>query len=184
MDGTGGEAMTDREKAPAGEDTGAFPGGTTAFTVDDAVRIARSAHDGQRDKSGQPYIGHPLRVMARVDGAHERMAAVLHDVVEDTAVTLADLRAAGCPEPVLVAVDALSKRPGEPQPDYLTRVAANPIALRVKHADIADNSSPARLDLLDPATRQRLRAKYAEALRILARHTGAPPAADPAQHPC
>lgn len=139
------------------------------FSVDDAVALATRAHAGQLDKSGKPYIGHPLRVMAGVAdaGEHTRMAAVLHDVVEDTAVTADDLRAAGVPPAVVDAVIALSKRPGEEQVDYLARVAANPIALVVKYADIADNSSPQRLAGLDQATRTRLRAKYAEALRLL-----------------
>lgn len=137
------------------------------FTEGDAVRIAREAHAGQTDKSGQPYIGHPLRVMAALRGEHERMAAVLHDVIEDTPITADDLRAAGCPEEVVVAVIALSKADGEAQDDYLARVAANPMARTVKLADIADNSSPARLVALDQATQERLRAKYAAALAYL-----------------
>ncbi|MGQ0839725.1 HD domain-containing protein [Actinokineospora sp.] len=140
------------------------------FTVDDAIRIARAAHDGQVDKSGKPYIEHPLRVMNGVIGEHERMTAVLHDVVEDTPVTADDLAEAGCPPDVVAAVLAVSKRPGEGQADYLARVAANPIALAVKYADIADNSSPDRLAMLDEPTRTRLRAKYAAALAILAAH--------------
>ncbi|MBM7772525.1 (p)ppGpp synthase/HD superfamily hydrolase [Actinokineospora baliensis] len=140
------------------------------FTLDDAIRIARAAHGAQLDKSGLPYIEHPLRVMAGVTGEHERMTAVLHDVVEDTPVTLADLAEAGCPPEVVAAVDAISKRPGETQTDYLTRVIANPIALAVKHADIADNSSPDRLAQLDPATRDRLRTKYADAVDFLAKN--------------
>ncbi|GAA2995063.1 phosphohydrolase [Actinokineospora diospyrosa] len=140
------------------------------FTVDDAIRIARAAHGAQLDKSGRPYIEHPLRVMASVTSEHERMTAALHDVVEDTAVTLADLAAAGCPPEVVAAVDAISKRPEETQVEYLTRVVANPIARAVKHADIADNSAPARLAQLDQATRDRLRLKYATALDFLAAH--------------
>jgi (p)ppGpp synthase/HD superfamily hydrolase len=137
------------------------------FTEADAVEIARAAHDGQLDKSGKPYIGHPMRVMSALTDPHERMAAVLHDVIEDTPVTAADLRAVGCPEPVVVAVVALSKTEGESQEDYLARVAANPMAKSVKFADIADNSSPARLASLDEATRQRLIAKYTAARAYL-----------------
>jgi (p)ppGpp synthase/HD superfamily hydrolase len=139
------------------------------FTVDDAIRTARAAHEGQVDKSGKPYIDHPLRVMGRVSGEHARMAAVLHDVVEDTAVTDSDLLAAGCPPEVVATVLALSHRDGEGQEDYLARVRTDPVAVEVKRADIADNTSPARLALLDPATQDRLRAKYARALEILAR---------------
>ncbi len=141
------------------------------FTEADAVEIARAAHDGQVDKSGQPYIGHPMRVMAALSDPHERMAAVLHDVIEDTPVTAADLRAAGCPEPVVTAVVALSRGDDEPQADYLARVAANPMAKVVKLADMADNCSPARMAALDAATRERLTAKYAAARAYLA---GAP----------
>jgi (p)ppGpp synthase/HD superfamily hydrolase len=137
------------------------------FTLDEAIQVARRAHEGQLDKSGRPYIGHPLRVMGSLRDEHERMAAVLHDVVEDTSVTLADLKAAGCPEEVLSAVAAISKRPGEDQATYLARVAANPIARAVKRADIADNMSPERLSRLDPDTREHLRAKYESALRQL-----------------
>ncbi|MFI9380194.1 HD domain-containing protein [Kutzneria sp. NPDC052558] len=137
------------------------------FSVSDAVTIATDAHDGQLDKSGKPYIGHPVRVMNRVSGEHERMAAVLHDVIEDTPVTAEDLRAAGCPERVVEAVVALSHLPDEPQADYLARVAADPIAVVVKHADIADNMSPARFAALDEATQTRLRLKYDTALRLL-----------------
>jgi hypothetical protein len=138
-----------------------------SFLLDDAIRIARQAHAGQVDKSGKPYIDHPLRVMARVKGAHAQMAAVLHDVIEDTSVTASDLLDAGCPEEVVVAVVALSKVPGEAMPDYLRRVAADPIAVQVKRADIGDNTDPVRLAALEPEPRDRLRAKYAEAIRLL-----------------
>jgi (p)ppGpp synthase/HD superfamily hydrolase len=137
------------------------------FTLDDAIQVARQAHEGQLDKAGRPYIAHPLRVMGAVRDPHERMTAVLHDVVEDTGVTIEDLVAAGCPTEVVDAVAALSKKPDEDVEVYLARVAANPIALAVKRADIADNMSPERLSRLDPETQERLRAKYQAALRVL-----------------
>ena len=137
------------------------------FLLDDAIRIAREAHDGQTDKSGNPYIYHPLRVMARVKGAHAQMAAVLHDVIEDTDITADDLKAAGCPESVIGSVVALSKVPGEDQVCYLRRVAADPVAVVVKRADIADNTDPVRMAALDEETQNRLREKYADAIRIL-----------------
>jgi (p)ppGpp synthase/HD superfamily hydrolase len=137
------------------------------FTLDDAIQLARRAHEGQLDKSGRPYIAHPLRVMGHVKGEHERMTAVLHDVVEDTDVTLDDLTALGCPPEVLAAVAAISKHPGERQSDYLARVMANPIALTVKRADIADNMSADRMGRLDRPTQERLQAKYEAALRQL-----------------
>jgi (p)ppGpp synthase/HD superfamily hydrolase len=137
------------------------------FTLSDAVAIATAAHDGQVDKSGRPYIGHPLRVMKSVEGEHAQMAAVLHDVIEDTSVTAEELLSHGCPAAVVDAVVALSHLPGEPQDVYLRRVAANPLALTVKRADIADNLSPARVARLAPETRARLEIKYATALRLL-----------------
>jgi (p)ppGpp synthase/HD superfamily hydrolase len=137
------------------------------FTLDAAIQLARRAHEGQLDKSGRPYIAHPLRVMGHLRNEHERMTAVLHDVVEDTDVTLDDLSALGCPPDVLAALTAISRRPGEAQADYLARVMANPIALAVKRADIADNMSVDRMGRLDAATQQRLQAKYEAALRVL-----------------
>ncbi|HEY7592593.1 MAG TPA: phosphohydrolase [Actinophytocola sp.] len=137
------------------------------FTLDAAIQLARRAHEGQLDKSGRPYIAHPLRVMGHLRNEHERMTAVLHDVVEDTDVTLDDLTALGCPPDVLAALTAISRRPGEAQADYLARVMANPIALAVKRADIADNMSVDRMGRLDAATQQRLQAKYEAALRVL-----------------
>ncbi|MFS8103799.1 HD domain-containing protein [Lentzea alba] len=138
------------------------------FTLSDAITLATAAHDGQVDKSGRPYIGHPLRVMASVEGEHAQMAAVLHDVIEDTPVTADDLTARGCPAEVVDAVVALSHLPEEPQDVYLRRVAANPLAVIVKRADIADNLSPARMARLDDETQARLEIKYATALRLLA----------------
>ncbi|MFI1579029.1 HD domain-containing protein [Embleya sp. NPDC020630] len=137
------------------------------FTLDDAVALARAAHDGQLDKGGHPYITHPLRVMQHVEGTYTRMAAVLHDVIEDTPVGADDLRAAGVPEQVVAAVIALSKLPGEPLDRSMARAAADPIALVVKRADIADNRSEARLGQLDPATQVRLREKYARSIELL-----------------
>ncbi|WP_436777158.1 HD domain-containing protein [Yinghuangia sp. YIM S09857] len=141
--------------------------GTPAFALDDAVAIARRAHEGQLDKGGKPYITHPLRVMRAVEGEWQQMAAVLHDVIEDTDVTADDLRLHGCPAEVVAAVIALSKLPGEPLESSMARAAADPIALVVKRADIADNCSEARLGQLNPSTQTRLRAKYARSVTLL-----------------
>jgi (p)ppGpp synthase/HD superfamily hydrolase len=114
-------------------------------TLERAIEIAAAAHAGQSDKAGQPYILHPLRVMLRVEDAHERMAAVLHDVVEDTPVTLAQLAAEGFPAAVLDAVVALTKLPGETRVDAAKRAAANPVARNVKLADNAENMDLSRI---------------------------------------
>ena len=140
----------------------------TETPLDIALRIAVEAHAGQKDKSGAPYILHPLRVMSQMECEEGMMAGVLHDVVEDTAVTLTDLQQAGIPDRVVQAVDCLTKRDDEPATAYLSRVKANALATRVKRADIADNTSPDRLSLLPESEQQRLREKYAGALGFLA----------------
>lgn len=148
----------------------------------DMVRMARelasTAHARQVDKAGAPYIEHPRRVAARVAGDELAGAQVrdelavavavawLHDVVEDTDVTAEVLRAA-FPEEVVAAVLALTRRVGEELDVYYARVAANPLALRVKRADIADNTDPARTAALTTSTRERLAAKYAHAVAAL-----------------
>lgn len=132
-----------------------------------AEQIATKAHAGQVDKNGVDYIEHPRGVAAQFDRetqAGECVVAWLHDVLEDTSVTAEDLLAAGIPAPLVAAVELLSKDPTEPTLDaYYARIAANPIALAVKAADITNNTDPARVALLDQATRDRLAAKYAAA---------------------
>lgn len=114
-------------------------------TLERAIELAATAHAGQVDKAGQPYILHPLRVMLRVTGEYERMAAVLHDAVEDTPLTLAQLTGAGFPAEVVAAIEALTKRPGESRMQAATRAAANPIARVVKLADNAENMDLSRI---------------------------------------
>ena len=110
-----------------------------------AIAIAAKAHEGQVDKGGAPYILHPLRVMLDVEGEHAQMAAVLHDVIEDTDVTVKDLADAGIPEPVIAAVIALTKLPGMSRMDAAKMAAANPIAMRVKIQDLRDNMDLRRI---------------------------------------
>lgn len=114
-------------------------------TLERAIAIAAACHAGQLDKAGQPYILHPIRVMLRVSGASERIAAILHDVVEDTTVTLDQLANEGFAKEVVDAVDALTKRPGENRIDAAKRAAANPIARVVKLADNAENMDLSRI---------------------------------------
>jgi hypothetical protein len=138
-----------------------------------ASEIATNAHASQVDKAGAPYISHPARVAARLTSPEERAAAWLHDVLEDTSVTADELHAAGMPDVVLTAVLALTRRAGEDPDDYYHRVRSNPLALRVKLADLDDNSAPDRLALLDEPTRTKLEAKYVHARAAL---TGDAPA--------
>jgi guanosine-3',5'-bis(diphosphate) 3'-pyrophosphohydrolase len=151
------------------------------MTLEEAIALAATAHKGQCDKGGQPYILHPLRVMQTVDGDHARMAAVLHDVVEDTKVTLAQLRSRGCPRPVVTAVDALTRRRGESYIEFVLRSAKHPIARIVKLADLRDNLDPRRLGRFAREEQQRLVKKYRDALAYLVEsaveRTGIRPAA-------
>ncbi len=113
--------------------------------LDKAIRIAAIAHEGQTDKAGQPYIMHPLRVMFSRKDEIERICAVLHDVIEDTDISLADLRNEGFSQDVLTALDALTKRTGENYEDFIERVIENNIACNVKLADLTDNMDLSRI---------------------------------------
>jgi (p)ppGpp synthase/HD superfamily hydrolase len=97
-------------------------------TLDDALEIAVTAHRGQTDKAGQPYILHPLRLVSQMRTAPEQMAAALHDVVEDSDWTLDALRARGFPDEVVTALDCLTRRDGELYEAFIERAAAHPIA--------------------------------------------------------
>jgi hypothetical protein len=108
----------------------------------------------KKDKEGLPYILHPLRVMNQVRGEEAQIVAVLHDVVEDTKVTLDDLRHAGFSASVLAAIQCVTHRKDEPYADYVVACKHNPIARQVKLGDLADNC---RLDraILRPQRLQR-----------------------------
>ena len=112
------------------------------------------------------YIGHVARVAAGVAKDQEIIVALLHDVIEDCEVSLADLEEDFPPE-IVAAVNAITKRDGEDPDDYYTRVKANSLATQVKLSDLGDNGHPARLALLDDETRARLMTKYAHAAREL-----------------
>lgn len=127
--------------------------------LEDAIALAVQAHRGQRDKAGQTYILHPLRVMLRLETDTERMVAVLHDVVEDSAWTLEQLRALGYPEEVLGALDCLTKREGESYEAFIERVRPHALARRVKLADLEDNMDVRRLVAVTPKDAERL-ARY------------------------
>ena len=113
--------------------------------LESAIAIAVRAHAGQADKSGEPYIFHPLRVMFRCQTDEQRIVAILHDVVEDTSVTFEDLRKQGFDDAILAALDCVTKRDGESYEQFVERAAANPIARQVKLADLEDNMDLRRL---------------------------------------
>lgn len=134
-------------------------------SLERAIAIAAEAHVGQRDLAGAPYILHPLRVMLAVEGEEARIAAVLHDVVEDTGWTLEALAAEGFAPTVIEALDALTKRPGETRLDAARRAAADPLARVVKLADNADNSDLSRIP--NPTAKDRDRLEQYRAVRAL-----------------
>jgi (p)ppGpp synthase/HD superfamily hydrolase len=136
------------------------------FTIEDAIIIATEAHRGMTDKGGQSYILHPLRVMHAVNTDEERVAALLHDVVEDTEWTLEKLRETGVPDPVVEAVDCLTRRDGETYEDFVVRCKPNAIARQVKLADIQDNMDLNRLDEIEPSDIKRL-SRYKNARNVL-----------------
>ena len=145
---------------------------TNMATVEDAVSIAARAHRGQKDKAGAPYLLHPLRMMLRMETEAAMMAAVLHDVVEDTEWTLERLREAGFNEEVLEAVDCLTHREGESYQEFVERVGTNPIARQVKIADLEDNMNVRRMNQLGPKELERME-KYHRAWRVLTGEGGA-----------
>jgi (p)ppGpp synthase/HD superfamily hydrolase len=134
--------------------------------LEKAIEIALRAHAGQEGKDGSPYILHPLRVMTRMGTDEERMAAVLHDVVEDSEVTLDDLQKAGFPEEVLTTVSLLTHEEGVSYEDYVQRLKPHPMARRIKLADLEDNSDIRRLSGIEERDIERLR-KYHRAWQIL-----------------
>ena len=131
-------------------------------TLEDAIRLAVEAHHGQRDKNGQPYILHPLRVMFRLDTEPERIVGVLHDVIEDTEYTPDDLLKLGYSEEILQALDGVTRREGESYEDFVLRSKANSISRRVKIADLEDNMDIRRMIGVTPKDMERL-ARYRKA---------------------
>jgi len=135
-------------------------------TLEHAITLATEAHQGQVDKAGQPYILHPLRVMFAVEDETTRIVAVLHDVVEDSEVTLEDLRAMGYSNEVVIGLDCLTRRADESYMDFVKRAKVNPIARQVKIADIEDNMDMKRLSSITDKDVERLR-RYREAWSYL-----------------
>ena len=135
-------------------------------SVEHALRVALQAHSGQRDKGGQPYILHPIRLMCQMTTAVERTVALLHDVVEDSACTLETLRAEGFSSTVVAAVDHLTRRDEETYQTFIERVQQSPLATQIKIADLVDNLDASRIPNLTRSNVDRLK-KYQRALSVL-----------------
>ncbi len=134
--------------------------------IERALAIALTAHRGQVDKANAPYILHPLRLMVQMDTEDEQLTALLHDVVEDSDMTLEGLRSEGIPESVLAALALLTHQEGESYEVYVSKIKDNPLARKVKLADLADNMRLERIP--DPTAKdlERLE-KYRRAQAVL-----------------
>ena len=140
-------------------------------TLERAIEIATEAHKGQYDKAGNDYIGHPLRVMDMGKTEKEKIVGVLHDVVEDTEWTFAQLAAEGFSQEVIDALQCVTKlSENENYDDFIERVKKNPLATAVKINDLSDNMDIRRLPYLSDKDVKRLK-KYLKAYKKL---TGEP----------
>jgi len=125
-------------------------------TLDNAILIAVQAHHGQKDRYGQPYILHPLRMMMRMDSEAEKIVATLHDVVEKSEWTLEDLKMEGFSDLIIDAVDKLTKRGGEAYATHIERTKASQLSRWIKLADLEDNMDPKRITDPSAEDEQRL----------------------------
>lgn len=113
--------------------------------IEVAKGVAEKAHRGQTEKNGKPYINHPLTVAGKVKTETEKIVALLHDVVEDSDITLEDIAKYGFSEEVVEAVDAITKKEGQTYGEYIEKVKTNIIAVKVKIADLTHNSDMSRI---------------------------------------
>jgi (p)ppGpp synthase/HD superfamily hydrolase len=135
-------------------------------TLERAIEIAALAHKGQVDKAGAPYILHPLRLMMKLESEVGRTVAVMHDVLEDSCWTPAQLRSEGFSDQIIEAIECLTRRKGESFEDYIHRAGANAIARKVKIADLEDNMNLCRIGEVARKDLRRVR-KYHQAWRVL-----------------
>ena len=131
-----------------------------------AMRICFDAHKEQTDKSGLPYVFHPFHLAEQMKDEATTCVALLHDVVEDSDMTLEGLREAGFPEEIVEAVGAMTHAPDVPYMDYVRAIKRNPIATAVKLADLRHNSDPTRLEVIDEFAERRME-RYRAAITIL-----------------
>ena len=132
---------------------------TLEHWIAQAQKVATIAHQKQTRSDGSPYIAHPTRVAAAVE-PRLKPIAFLHDVVEDTHFTIADLKGFGFPSYIVDAVDILTHQNNEPNLQYWMKIKQNPDALAVKLADINDN--------INGKPSERSKAKYAIASKFFA----------------
>lgn len=131
-----------------------------------AIKIACKAHADQKDKAGEPYILHPLRLMLRLEDKDAMIVAVLHDVIEDSHIGIDFLESQGFDKSILKAVEALTKKENEPYHDFIERLSFNDVAVKVKIEDLKDNLNLTRLTCISDKDLARMK-KYHKALTFL-----------------
>lgn len=131
-----------------------------------ALKLCFEAHKDQVDKTDLPYVFHPFHLAEQMDDEISTVCALLHDVIEDTDITPEMLSQMGFPQEVLDVLALLTHDPAVPYMDYVRSISTNPVATKVKIADLKHNSDVTRLDFVDEWTVKRNQ-KYSEALRIL-----------------
>ena len=131
-----------------------------------AERIAVKAHKGQKDKSGEDYVLHPIRVAEKCKSINAKVVALLHDTIEDTKMTPETLRKEGFPEEIISAVLSVTRQEGESYQDFVHRASGNVIGREVKIADLEDNMNIRRLKEITDEDVARLR-KYLRAWQYL-----------------
>ncbi len=131
-----------------------------------AIKLCFDAHKEQTDKSGLPYVHHPFHLAEQMTDEATTVVALLHDVVEDTDLTLADLRQEGFGEEILAAISLMTHDPAVPYMEYVAAIKQNPIARAVKLADLTHNSDISRLDTVTQKDRERVE-KYRQAMDLL-----------------
>ena len=132
----------------------------------EALKLCFAAHKEQKDKSGLPYIHHPLHLAEQMPDEDTTVVALLHDVVEDSSYTLQDLRDRGFSPRVVEAVALMTHDPHIDYMDYVAKIKGNPIARVVKLADLRHNSDLTRLDTVDEKALARVE-KYKKAIAFL-----------------
>ena len=131
-----------------------------------ALKISFDAHKNQVDKSGMPYVYHPFHLAEQMDDEYTTCVALLHDVVEDTDITLDDLKKEGFPKEVTDAIVLMTHDDDVPYLGYVAKIKRNPLATSVKLADLKHNSDLTRLDEVDSKALERVE-KYRKAIQIL-----------------
>lgn len=135
-------------------------------TLTNALILAAQHHEGQIDKAGQPYILHPLRLMLKANNEETKIVALLHDIVEDTPITLSDLKNEGFSNSIIEAIDCLTRNATETYEQFIERIRENELARHVKILDLEDNSDLSRISQPTEKDLQRME-KYKKALAVL-----------------